>query len=92
MLKLRTYQEAAIAAAYTHLRASKDNPCIVIPTAGGKTPIMASICKDAVGRCQNDEFTRRSSYSDPLIARYFPRHPRVLRTLSGEKGRSERRT
>ncbi len=50
MLTLRPYQEAAKAAVYDHLRTRNDNPCVVIPTAGGKTPVMASICKDAVGR------------------------------------------
>jgi len=49
MLTLRPYQEEAKAAVYAYLRAHDDNPCVVIPTAGGKTPIMASICKDAVG-------------------------------------------
>lgn len=49
MLTLRPYQEAAKAAVYDHLRTRDDNPCVVIPTAGGKTPLMASICKDAVG-------------------------------------------
>ena len=49
MITLRPYQEAAKAAVYEHLRTRDDNPCVVIPTAGGKTPIMASICKDAVG-------------------------------------------
>jgi DNA repair protein RadD len=50
MLLLRPYQEAAKAALYGHLRARDDNPCVVIPTAGGKTPVMASVCKDAVTR------------------------------------------
>ncbi len=49
MIVLRPYQEAAKAAVYDHLRRRDDNPCVVIPTAGGKTPVMASICKDAVG-------------------------------------------
>ena len=49
MLALRPYQEAAKAAVYDHLRQRDDNPCVVIPTAGGKTPVMASICKDAAG-------------------------------------------
>jgi DNA repair protein RadD len=49
MLELRPYQQAAKAAVYDHLRTRDDNPCVVIPTAGGKTPVMASICKDAVG-------------------------------------------
>jgi DNA repair protein RadD len=50
MLILRPYQEEAKAAVYQHLRTRDDNPCVVIPTAGGKTPVMASICKDAVGQ------------------------------------------
>ena len=49
MLTLRPYQEDAKAAVYEHLRSRDDNPCVVVPTAGGKTPMMASICKDAVG-------------------------------------------
>jgi len=49
MLELRPYQEQAKAAVYEHLRTRDDNPCVVIPTAGGKTPVMASMCKDAVG-------------------------------------------
>lgn len=50
MLTLRPYQEDAKAVIYEHLRTRDDHPCAVIPTAGGKTPIMASICKDAVGQ------------------------------------------
>jgi DNA repair protein RadD len=50
MLALRPYQEQAKAALYDHLRHRDDNPCVVIPTAGGKTPLMASVCKDAVGQ------------------------------------------
>ena len=50
MLTLRPYQEEVKAAVYGHLRTRDDNPCAVVPTAGGKTPIMASICKDAVGQ------------------------------------------
>jgi DNA repair protein RadD len=49
MITLRGYQEAAKAAVYEHLRSRDDNPCVVVPTAGGKSPLMASICKDAVG-------------------------------------------
>ena len=48
-LVLRPYQQEAIDAVYRHLRERDDNPVIVIPTAGGKTPIAATICKDAVG-------------------------------------------
>jgi len=47
---LRPYQQAAVEAVYDYLRTRDDNPCVVIPTAGGKTPIMATICKDAVGQ------------------------------------------
>ena len=48
MLTLRPYQQAAIDAVYDYLRQHDDNPCVVIPTAGGKTPVLATICKDAV--------------------------------------------
>lgn len=37
-------------AIYHHLRERDDNPCVVIPTGGGKTPVMAQVCKDAAGR------------------------------------------
>lgn len=47
-MKLRPYQQDAVEAVYRHLRAHDDNPCVVIPTAGGKTPAMATICRDAV--------------------------------------------
>ena len=50
MLLLRPCQGAAQAAVYDYLRAHDDNPCVVIPTAGGKTLVMASVCQDAVGR------------------------------------------
>jgi DNA repair protein RadD len=49
-MQLRPYQQHAIAAVYRHLRERDDNPVVVIPTAGGKTPILAMICRDAVGR------------------------------------------
>jgi DNA repair protein RadD len=47
-LKLRNYQQGAIDAVYHHLRTRDDNPCIVIPTGGGKTPIIAQLCRDVV--------------------------------------------
>jgi DNA repair protein RadD len=50
MLTLRPYQEEAVAAVYEHLRGRDDNPCVVIPTGGGKTPVIATICRDAVRR------------------------------------------
>ncbi|MFH1680592.1 MAG: DEAD/DEAH box helicase, partial [Candidatus Eisenbacteria bacterium] len=49
-MKLRPYQEAAVAAVYDHLRERADNPCVVIPTGGGKTPVLATVSKDAVAR------------------------------------------
>ncbi|MBS0210419.1 MAG: DEAD/DEAH box helicase family protein [Planctomycetes bacterium] len=47
-MQLRPYQAEAVAAVYRHLREHDDNPVVVIPTAGGKTPILATICRDAV--------------------------------------------
>lgn len=47
-LTLRPYQREAVDAVYQHLRTRDDNPCVVIPTGGGKTPIIATICRDAV--------------------------------------------
>ena len=47
-ITLRPYQTDAVNAVYEHLRTRDDNPCVVIPTAGGKTPVMATICRDAV--------------------------------------------
>jgi DNA repair protein RadD len=51
-MQLRPYQQEAVEAVYRYLREHDVNPCVVIPTAGGKTPVMASICKDAVGLWQ----------------------------------------
>ncbi len=48
MLTLRPYQQQAVDAVYQHLRVRDDNPVVVIPTGGGKTPVMATICRDAV--------------------------------------------
>jgi len=50
MMELRPYQLESVDAIYRHLRERDDNPCVVIPTGGGKTPVMAQVCKDAVGR------------------------------------------
>jgi DNA repair protein RadD len=52
MLTLRPYQQEAVASVYEHLRTRDDNPCVVIPTGGGKTPVMATICRDAVNNWQ----------------------------------------
>jgi DNA repair protein RadD len=55
LVQLRPYQREAVEAVYAYLRTHDDNPVVVIPTAGGKTPIMATICKDAVGRWNGRE-------------------------------------
>lgn len=47
-IELRWYQQAAVDSLWGWMRANKGNPCIVIPTAGGKTPIIANICKTAI--------------------------------------------
>ncbi|HUT10949.1 MAG TPA: DEAD/DEAH box helicase family protein [Thermoguttaceae bacterium] len=47
---LRPYQRAAVDALYAYLRTQDGNPCIVIPTAGGKTPVIATVCRDTVTR------------------------------------------
>lgn len=47
-MTLRPYQREAVERVYAFLRARNENPCVVIPTAGGKTPVMAAICRDAV--------------------------------------------
>lgn len=49
-MQLRPYQVDAVGAVYRHLRLRDDNPVVVIPTAGGKTPILATICRDGVVR------------------------------------------
>ena len=48
VITLRPYQAQAVDAVYEHLRTRDDNPCVVLPTASGKTPLMATICRDAV--------------------------------------------
>ncbi len=50
MMQLRSYQTESVDAVYGHLRTRDDNPCVVIPTGGGKTPVMAHICRDAAQR------------------------------------------
>lgn len=47
-MELRPYQREAVEAVYQHLRERDDNPCVVLPTAAGKTPCLATICRDAV--------------------------------------------
>jgi DNA repair protein RadD len=47
-MQLRPYQLEAVNLVYRFLRERDDNPCVVIPTGGGKTPVLATICRDAV--------------------------------------------
>jgi DNA repair protein RadD len=49
-LHLRPYQAEAVQAVYDHLQRREDNPCVVIPTGGGKSLVIAQICSDAVLR------------------------------------------
>lgn len=48
MYTLRPYQQEAVDAVYKHLRERDTNPCVVIPTAGGKSLCLAQVAKDAV--------------------------------------------
>jgi DNA repair protein RadD len=50
-MELRWYQSEAIEAAYRYLRERPGrNPCIVLPTGAGKTPVLSTIANDAVSR------------------------------------------
>jgi DNA repair protein RadD len=53
-MQLRQYQLEAVRAAQQHVRThpSADAPLIVVPTGGGKTPIIATLCRDAVANGQ----------------------------------------
>lgn len=46
MFTLLPFQSEAKAAFYRHLETREDNPCVVIPTGGGKTYFLASVCHD----------------------------------------------
>jgi len=47
-MQLRPYQREAVDAIYLHLRTRDDNPVAVLPTGAGKTPLISTICRDAV--------------------------------------------
>jgi len=47
-MELRDYQTAAVNSVYSFLRERATNPCVVLPTAAGKTPVIATLCRDAV--------------------------------------------
>jgi DNA repair protein RadD len=46
-MNLRPYQLEAVDAVHTYLRTHTNrNPVVVIPTGGGKTPVIATLCRD----------------------------------------------
>ena len=45
-MNLRPYQLEAVEAVYRHLEEKDTNPCDVIPTAGGKSLVLARIASD----------------------------------------------
>jgi DNA repair protein RadD len=47
-LSLRPYQRAAIEALYDYFAASSGNPLVVIPTAGGKSVVIAGFIREAI--------------------------------------------
>lgn len=47
-LSLRPYQRAAIEALYHYFSASSGNPLVVIPTAGGKSVVIAGFIREAI--------------------------------------------
>ncbi|MBN2641374.1 MAG: DEAD/DEAH box helicase family protein [Victivallales bacterium] len=47
-MSLRYYQRDAVDSVWKYLRTHDDNPCVVIPTAGGKSHVLAEICREAV--------------------------------------------
>ena len=49
-MKLRPYQAETVEAVYRYLRDHDDNPVCVLPTAAGKSLVLAQIAKDAVTR------------------------------------------
>ncbi|MEG3640705.1 DEAD/DEAH box helicase [Magnetococcus sp. PR-3] len=48
MLELRPYQRQAIDAIYTYFQEKNGHPLIVIPTAGGKSLVMATFIREAI--------------------------------------------
>jgi len=44
----RPYQSAAVTATWNFLQYREGNPCIVIPTGGGKSIVIATLCEDAL--------------------------------------------
>ena len=49
-MNLRDYQRDAVFAVVQYIETSSKNPCVVIPTGGGKTPIIATLARYFVQR------------------------------------------
>lgn len=49
-MSLRPYQQAAVEAAFQFLREHEGHPALVLPTAAGKSHVIAALCRDAVER------------------------------------------
>ena len=49
-MRLRAYQEAAVNAVWNHLRGKETNPVVVLPTAAGKSLVLATLAAEAVKR------------------------------------------
>ena len=47
-IELRKYQREAVNAVWEHLRTRDDNPCVVLPTGGGKAILLAELATQAV--------------------------------------------
>ena len=47
-MNLRWYQREAVSEVYDHLRNRHDNPCVVMPTGSGKSPVIGQIVRDSV--------------------------------------------
>lgn len=52
-MQLREYQKQAIAQTWRYLREQQGNPCIVIPTGGGKSPVIAGLIQEAIRKRPN---------------------------------------
>lgn len=50
MLSLRPYQQAAVSAIYQYFASNDGHPLIVIPTAGGKSIVLASFIQGVLQR------------------------------------------
>jgi len=47
-MELRDYQQKSITDLYRWFELHEGNPCLVMPTASGKSHVVAALCKDAI--------------------------------------------